>query len=205
VTALQLARRRLFAQLENSTRHSLASGAAAMLGRAQIPGRAELAKLRPATRFLIMGLIGWIVLVAFAAMTAMASVEMSTMNFPSWFGSRASASPATALRSSATFENILQRSLFSRSRQAAVAAALVTPPSALPVAQDRGVTLKGVFINGTLAKAYVTSAQNPLGVWVSVNDEIAGWRVVAVKPDQVILDGRNEKLAIPLGVDGSAK
>jgi len=64
--------------------------------------------------------------------------------------------------------------------------------------------LKGVFINGASAKAFLTSTQNPLGVWVAVNEEIAGWRVVTIQPDQVLLDAQNEKLVIPL-INGSAR
>jgi hypothetical protein len=52
------------------------------------------------------------------------------------------------------------------------------------------------------AKAFLITSQNPLGVWVQVNAEIDGWRVAAVAPGQVILEGENEKLAIPLSVTG---
>jgi hypothetical protein len=146
----------------------------------------------------------WIGLVGFATVIAVASVEMSTMNLPGWLDARASASPSVETRSTAGFENILQRPLFSRSRQAASAKVPTMPPS-LPVRLDQNITLKGVFMNGALAKAFLTSAQNPVGVWVQANEEIAGWRVVAVKQDQVLLDAKNEKLVIPLAVNGGAK
>jgi hypothetical protein len=175
-----------------------------MLGRAELPGRGELAGLRPATRVLIAGLTVWIGLVGLATVIGVASLEISTMSLPAWFGARASASSSTEIRSPAGFENILQRPLFSRSRQAA-SVAISTPPPPLPATLDQNFTLKGVFINGALAKAFLTSAQNPLGVWVQTNEEIAGWRVVAVKPDQVLLDAQNEKLVIPLTVNGGAK
>ena len=96
------------------------------------------------------------------------------------------------------YENILQRPLFSRSRRGAAPAQAYVPAPSPPVMLDRGLVLKGVFINGPSAKAFLTSAQNPLGTWIRAGDEIAGWRVVAVKPDQVVLDGQNEKLVIPL-------
>jgi len=38
-----------------------------------------------------------------------------------------------------------------------------------------------------------------------VDEEIAGWRVVAIKPEQVLLDSQNEKLEVLLGVGSSAK
>jgi hypothetical protein len=42
-------------------------------------------------------------------------------------------------------------------------------------------------------------------MWVQVNGEIAGWRLVGVKPDQVLLDAPNEKLVVPLNVNGAAR
>lgn len=203
LTSLALAAQRLFARIVSSPRRSFASRVAVILGRAELPGRGELAGLRPATRFLIVGLTVWIGLVGLATVIAVASVEMSTMNLPAWLGTRASASPSVETRSAAGFENILQRPLFSRSRQAA-SAEVPTMPS-LPVRLDQNITLKGVFMNGALAKAFLTSAQNPVGVWVQANEEIAGWRVVAVKQDQVLLDAQNEKLVIPLAINGGAK
>ena len=204
-TSLALATQRLFAHIVSSPRRSFASRVAVILGRAELPGRGELAGLRPATRFLIVGLTVWIGLVGLATVIAVASVEMSTMNLPAWLGTRASASPSVETRSAAGFENILQRPLFSRSRQAASAKVPTMPPPSLPVRLDQNITLKGVFMNGALAKAFLTSAQNPVGVWVQANEEIAGWRVVAVKQDQVLLDAQNEKLVIPLAVNGGAK
>ena len=151
-----------------------------------------------------VGLAAWIGLVGLATAMTVVSVEVSTLSLPAWLGTRASASPNTGIRSPAGFENILQRPLFSRSRQGA-AVAVSTPPPPPPVMLDQNIALKGVFMNGTLAKAFLTSAQDPVGVWVQANDEIAGWRVVAVKPDQVLLEGRNEKLVIPLNVNGAVK
>jgi hypothetical protein len=175
-----------------------------MLGRAELPGRRELAGLRPATRLLIVGLMAWIGLVGLVTLVAVTALEISTMSFPVWLGSRAAASPSTEIRSAAGFENILLRPLFSRSRQTVAAVSVSTPPS-LPVTLDQGLTLKGVFISGALAKAFLTSAQNPLGVWVGVDEEIAGWRVVAVQPEQVLLDAQSERLVIPLSINGNAK
>ena len=63
-----------------------------------------------------------------------------------------------------------------------------------------GITLKGVFINGTQAKAFMISTQNPLGAWIQPGEEIAGWRLVAIEPDQVTLEGHNETLVVPSSV-----
>jgi hypothetical protein len=205
VTSLPLATQRLFAHIVRSPRRSIVSRLAVMLGRAELPGRGELAGLRPATRLLIVGLTAWIGLVGLLTVIAVASVEISAMNFPAWFGSRASASPSTEIRSAAGFENILLRPLFSRSRQAVTPVTVSAPQPPLPATLDQNITLKGVFISGALAKAFLTSAKNPLGVWVQVGEEVAGWRVVAVKPGQVLLDAQNEKLVIPLTVNSGAK
>jgi hypothetical protein len=63
---------------------------------------------------------------------------------------------------------------------------------------DSGLTLKGVFMSEGVAKAFLVSAQNPIGVWVEVNGQIDGWRVAAVTPEHVILEGQGDKLTVPL-------
>lgn len=206
MSSLPLAPQRLLTRIVNAPGRPFASWLAGLLGRPDFPAPAELARLRPATRFLIIALSAWIGLAGLATVLAVAAVEMSAMRLPAWLDARASASTRTEMRPAAAFENILQRPLFSRSRQAAAAPVEVSPPPpAPPVTLDPGITLKGVFINGALAKAFLISAQNPLGVWAQVDEEIAGWRIVAIKPDQVLLDGQNEKLEISLNVSGVAK
>jgi len=205
VTSLALVTQRFLAHVVSSPRWSFQHRVAAMLGCSELPGRSELAGLRPSTRFLIIGLVAWIGLVALVTVLAVASVEMSAISFPSWLGARVSASSSREMRPSSSFENILQRPLFSRSRQAAAAAPVASLPSPSPApVLDRNLALKGVFINGASAKAFLTSAQNPLGSWFQVNDEIVGWRIVAVKPDRIVLDGQNQKLTLPLS-NSSAK
>lgn len=184
----------------------LVSRLAGLLDRPDFPGRAEFARLRPAMRFLMTALAAGIGLIVLVTVFAVAAVEMSTIRVPVWFSARASASTHSQIRPSAGFEAILQRPLFSRNRQAAAVAANDAPPSpVVPATLDQGITLKGVYINGAIAKAFLISAQNPLGVWVQVDEEIAGWRVVAVKPEQVLLDLHNEKLEIPLSVGSTAR
>jgi hypothetical protein len=178
---------------------------AALLGRSEMPGLTEVADLRPATRVLIAGLSGWIVLVAVVTVAAVASVEISAVSLPDWFGASSAASRGAVARSPATFDNIVQRPLFSRNRQGAVRVVLASapvPPPPQPSGLDQNITLKGVFISGGLAKAFLISPQNPLGVWVQPSEEIAGWRVVAVQPGQVQLNGQGENLIVPLSVSG---
>ena len=190
-------------RLAGSPRQFAASRLAAMLGRTDLPSRSELAALRPATRVLILGFAAWIGLVGVTTLSAVISLELSTVTAPAWFGSRGPVAKASDARAAASFENIVQRPLFLRNRQGFVAAepAAAPPPPPLPtVALDRSITLKGVFMSDGFAKAFLISSQNPLGVWVQVNAEIDGWRVAAVAPGQVVLEGQNEKLAIPLSV-----
>lgn len=179
---------------------------ASLLDRPDFPGRAEFARLRPAMRFLMIVLTAWIGLIVLATIFAVAAVEMSTISVPGWFSARASASTRNEIRPSTGFDAILQRPLFSRSRQAAAIAVGDAPPSSVPITTlDQSVTLKGVYINGKVAKAFLISTQDPLGVWVQVDEEIAGWRVVAIKPEQVLLNSQSEKLEVLLGAGGSAK
>jgi hypothetical protein len=175
-----------------------------LLGRADLPSRSEFAELRPATRVLITGLAAWIGLVGAVTVIAVISVEMSAVSVPAWLSTRGPASKGGATRAAASFENIVQRPLFSRNRQVVVAPEPASaPPPALPtLTLDQGITLKGVFVNEGFAKAFLLTTQNPVGVWVQVNEEINGWRVAAVLPDQVVLEGQNQKLVVPLNVSG---
>jgi hypothetical protein len=178
---------------------------AALLGRPDLPRLDEIARLRPALRFLLLGLAAWVGLVGLVTLVSVVSVETSAMSFPV-FGAHASAIGGQA-RSRGSYENIVQRPLFSRSRQAPAAADPPLPlPSPQPLVQrDRTISLRGVFISGASAKAFLTSTQNPLGIWVQRSEEIAGWRLVAIKPDEVVLHAQDDKLVIPLSVRGARK
>jgi hypothetical protein len=173
---------------------------ASMLGRQELPQRSEFAQLRPGLRLLVIGLAGWVGLVAVVTIIGIVSVEISTMSAPAWLSDRASSAATADQRSRVGFENISQRPLFSRSRRA-VAAVQAQPaviPSAPQQVRDQNLKLKGVFLNGEVAKAFVTSTESPFGSWVALNGEIGGWRVASVTSDQVVLKGNEEKLVIPL-------
>ncbi|WP_065756001.1 hypothetical protein [Bradyrhizobium paxllaeri] len=190
------------AGVTGSPRQFVSSRLAAMLGRAELPGRSELVALRPATRVLIIGFSAVIGLAAVATFSAVISLELSTVTAPTWLGRSNSAAKGASARASAGFENILQRPLFSRNRQVFVAAEPVSAPPPMAATLDSGITLKGVFMSDGVAKAFLTSSQNPVGVWVQVNEQIDGWRVAAVTPDQVVLEGQGEKLTVPLHASG---
>jgi hypothetical protein len=171
-----------------------------MLGRQELPQRSEFAQLRPGLRLLVIGLAGWVGLVAVVTIIGIVSVEISTMSGPAWLSDRASSAATADLGSRVGFENISQRPLFSRSRRA-VAVVQAQPaviPSSPQQVRDQNLKLKGVFLNGEMAKAFVTSTESPFGSWVALNGEIGGWRVASVTSDQVVLNGNEEKLVIPL-------
>ena len=70
-----------FAALADGVPRALKKRLAALLGREQLPGKAELAALKPATRALMAGLAAWIGLVGavtFAAVLSLAGNSRST-------------------------------------------------------------------------------------------------------------------------------
>jgi hypothetical protein len=191
------------ARVAGSSRRLAVSGTAALLGRTEFPGIAEVAALRPATRVLIAGLSGWIILVVLVSLAAVVSVEMSTITLPEWLGTPSSASGSAAARPPAGFENIVRRPLFSRSRQGMSQASVPMPVSPPPPSTlDQDVSLRGVFMSGPMAKAFLLSSQSPLGAWVQAGEEVAGWRVVAVQRDQVLLEGQGQRLIVQLNISG---
>jgi hypothetical protein len=191
--------------MSGSPRQFVTVRLAAILGRNDLPSRSELMALRPATRVLILGFAAWTGLVGAMTLSAVISLEFSRVTTPAWFASPGPVAKASEARGAASFENIVQRPLFSRSRQGFVAPEPVSAPPPPPpptVGLDQSIILKGVFMSDGFAKAFLITSQNPLGVWVQVNAEVDGWRVAAVAPGQVMLEGQNEKLAIPLSVTG---
>jgi hypothetical protein len=197
VTSIPLPSQKLFGQINHwiGRRGSVLRGLLVYLGPARL--RDEFARLRPVQRGLIIGLAAWITFVVVVTIVAIVSVELSGSDFHA-FGLRASAEPSSGQRPPADYEVILQRPLFSRSRQAATV--ILSTPTPPPARSDQNIVLKGVFMNGVIAKAFLTSTQNPLGTWIETNGEIAGWRVVSISPDQVVLNVQNEKMVVPLGV-----
>jgi hypothetical protein len=132
------------------------------------------------------------------------SVEVSIMSVPAWLGPRATAAATAEPRSRAGVENnIAQRPLFSRGRKSVAVAAPAATPAAAPQLRDENLKLKGVFIDGTTAKVFVTSTETPFGSWVAVNGVIGGWRIASVTPNQVELGANGEKRVLILNTDGA--
>lgn len=173
---------------------------AALLGRADLPAQADFFALRPATRVLMTGLAAWIGLVLVVGVVAACGVQLFRFSTPAWLDIRGSAAGKAQTAAIARYDNIVQRPLFSRSRQAPSVAAPVVAAAPAPVAVDPGFILKGVFMSDGVAKAFLLTAQNPVGTWVEADGEIAGWRVVGIQPDQVVLDSANQRRAVPLNM-----
>ena len=198
------ASRRPLAGISGAPLRLAASAIAVLLGRSELPSLAEVLALRPATRVLFAGLSGWIVLVVLITVAAVVSVEMSALGLPEWLSAPASTAGSAAARPPASLENIVQRPLFSRSRQGVTLVQAPMPVAApTAVTPDRDIALKGVFMNGGLAKAFMLSSQNPLGAWVKAGEEIAGWKVLGVQPEYVVLEGQGEKRSVQLHVGNS--
>ncbi|HMC65187.1 MAG TPA: hypothetical protein VKI65_09640, partial [Gemmataceae bacterium] len=84
--------------MAGSPRQFVAARLAAMLGRTDLPSRSELTALRPATRVLILGFAAWIGLAGVMTLSAVISLELSTVTAPTWFGSRSPAAKASDAR-----------------------------------------------------------------------------------------------------------
>ena len=190
--------------LTGSPRHFAAARLAAMLGRRDLPGRSELMALRPATRVLVAGLAASIVLAGVVTLGALLWLELSTVTAPGWFGSSGLAAKASEARAAAGYDNIVQRTLFSRNRKVYVAPepVLAAAPPPIMATLDSAMTLKGVFMSDGAAKAFLITAQNPLGIWVDLEGQIEGWRVATVTPGHVVLEGQGQKLTVALHASG---
>jgi hypothetical protein len=176
---------------------------ARILGRQELPQRSEFAQLRPGLRLLIISLAGCVGLVAAVTVIAVLSVEVSTMSVPGWLAPRATSAATADPRSRTGFENnISQRPLFSRGRKVVAVAQPVAAAAPPPQLRDENLKLKGVFIDGTTAKAFVTSTETPFGSWVALNGVIGGWRIASVTPNQVELGANDEKRVLTLNTDG---
>lgn len=192
-----------------------ASWATRLIGRPQLPAIQELSRLRPGTRVLVAGFAAWIGVVGMAFAGAVVWLELSTMSMPTWLSaswaglSWTTSSPirdqSAGTGVSANADDILQRPLFSRARRMVASeqpAEPPLPPPALVTGPDTNIALRGVFMNAGIAKAFLVSAQNPDGAWAQTNDEIAGWRVLEIQPNQVLLGGSGHRLAIQYTPNG---
>ena len=190
-------------QAIRSSRHELASANVRQLLRDHIPSRRQLSTVAPLKRGLWLGLVALTAFAIVAPILAIASLELA---IASQSGSVSSGGRTQAGRDAhvETYDNILQRPLFSRSRQVlAVAVAPAVADAPVPPARttlDPGLALRGVFMNGEQAKAFLTSADNPVGGWVGLNEQWSGWRLSEVKPNEIVLEADGQRQTLPLTV-----
>lgn len=169
--------------------------AALMLGVDRGRLRAELAAMRAGSRVVLCSLLIFITCVAAATLVILVSLASSASLPTDVAEQNGSDLAASAPRN---YDVIVARPLFSRSRQPAAA-----PTETIRAAVvDRQINLRGVFINGAVAKAFMLSPQTPLGAWRKRGEEFEGWRVDSVAPDRVTLTSQAERMIVPLTVAG---
>lgn len=192
------------AQGFRNSRNGLAPASIIKVLRGQIPSARELQSVAPLRRTLLLGLVVLTALMAIAPLVAIVSLEIAVAS-QSAPGSRGGGTLAGREgQGVGSYESILQRPLFSRSRQAVALAApqpIVDTPAPLARAMlDPSVALRGVFMSGERAKAFLTSSDNPVGVWIGLNEQWSGWRLAEVKPNEIVLEAEGERQTLPLNV-----
>jgi hypothetical protein len=117
-----------------------------------------------------------------------------TPRLPSLEDSR---TPTTA---SVSYQEILARPIFSRSRAPFVPPAPPTlKPASPPVAfTDPGFVLGGVMVNGLLKKAYLFQKTDKSGTWVGEGDDFIGWRVQSITTDAAKLQKETHVIEVHL-------
>jgi len=197
-------RRRQFWQAIRRSRIELVSASFRQLVRDQIPSRRELKSAAPLRRGLLLGLAALTGLAVAVPIVAIASLEFAIAS-QSALGSGGGRAPGGRENGGAgNYENILQHPLFSRSRQPLAAAAppatgdAPTPPARTML--DPSLALRGIFMNGERAKAFLTSSDNPVGIWIALNEQWSGWRLSDVKPNEIVLEAGGERQTLQLTV-----
>lgn len=185
------------------SRFELASASFRKLVLGQIPSRRELRSVAPLRRGLLLGLVVLTGLAVVTPIVGIVSTELAIAS-QSALGGGGRAPVGREHRGAGTYEDILQRPLFSRSRQllavAAPPAVVDAPAPSTRMMLDPSVALRGVFMNGERAKAFLTSSENPVGVWIALNGQWSGWRLSEVKPNEIVLVADGERQTLQLTV-----
>lgn len=156
----------------------------------------EFTRLQTLARVAVLALISWSGLAAAATACALITIERAA---------RSAAAPGRGISRVARLEHgngeaILQRPVFSRTRQAMPPVLPQAPPPPAgppPALGDSGLRLTGVFINTPISKAFLTSAQKPVGSWVQPDEVFGGWKLVAVRPNEVEVESGGERVMVP--------
>lgn len=197
----QSGHRQLWREL-SAPRQLAAAVASRLFLRNDFPSRRELMAITPPRRGLLIGLAVSIGLAAVTPVATIVALEVAVGSQSMWDG-RGTLVPARPESRTDGYENILQRPLFARNRQGL----LTTPAPAATEAVapirtmlDPSVALRGVFMNGERAKAFLTSSDNPVGIWIALNEQWSGWRLSEVKPNEIVLEADGERQTLPLTV-----
>ena len=199
-----LSGRQQLAQAFRNSRSGLVPANAIKVLRGQIPSYRELQSVAPLRRAFLLGLIVLTAFIAIAPIVAIVSLEIAIAG-QSAPGSRGGGTlTGREGQGVVSYDNILQRPLFSRSRQAVALAApqpvVDTPAPPARAMLDPSVALRGVFMSGERAKAFLTSSDNPVGLWIGVNEQWSGWRLAEIKPNEIVLEAEGERQTLPLNV-----
>jgi hypothetical protein len=160
----------------------------------------ELTRLPASTRLVLFGLIGWSGFAVVAILAGLLGIEIAARSVVPAAAKEARGAMVERSNGNA----ILQRPVFSRTREAAVPVIARPQAPALPppppfVARDSDMRLKGVFMNAPVVKAFLISSQNPVGAWVKPQEVFGGWKLVAVRPSEIELESGGERVTVPLG------
>jgi hypothetical protein len=100
----------------------------------------------------------------------------------------------------------VERPLFSRSRRPFVAPPPdVTEPAPqiaepVQVAAEPQFTLQGVYIQGSVRRALILLAQSQ-AQWQSVGDDVLGWNITEIGPNEITLEARGQSRRLKLYVE----
>ena len=157
--------------------------------------RSEVSAIRPISRWLMVGLLAFIGCSMIGTLIVIVHLTSSSETMAAQ-SDQAAVRFETASRE--TYDAIVMRPLFWRSRQPATPPAEPAAAISAPIAGDPQISLKGVLISGDLAKAFMLSAENPAGVWRQRGEDVAGWRVTEIFRDRVVLQSQAERFVVPL-------
>jgi hypothetical protein len=167
----------------------------------------EFSRLPATARVLLCGLVGWSGIACAATFSELLAIEIAARSLAPVAFKEARAAKLERSNGYA----ILQRPVFSRTRQAALPVIArpqpppLPPTASLPAARDNELRLKGVFMNAPMAKAFLISAQNPAGAWVQPEEMFGGWKLIAVRPSDIELENGGERVTVTLGAGNPGK
>jgi hypothetical protein len=99
-----------------------------------------------------------------------------------------------------SYQGILARPIFSRSRAPYVPPAPSAPKAAPPPVAftDPGFVLGGVMVNGAIKKAYLLQKTDKSGAWVGEGDDFVGWRVQSITAEAAKLQKETHVIEVRL-------